>query len=132
MISRNALKYLRRTSAHVDFWASARFSRGSSIENFVTVPKSWWRRILSIFNFVAHVSYCIFCTVRYTQYSFLQGYEAEEQIKVFTELCLIAHLVPVVCIHFCVLFREEQVATFINQYISYYRSITTGAPLYRI
>ena len=129
MISQKVLKYLRSTTGNVNFWSSARFSCGSSTEDFVSVPKSWWKKVLSWLNFAAHFSYSIFCIVRYIHFGYLQeGYEtADPRMKVFIEFCSIFHLAQILSVHSLVVGQEEEVATLFNQLVFYYGNATTGS-----
>ena len=126
MISTTVLKYLKNTTANVDFWSSARFSCGPGTKTFLTVPKSWWKKILCTFNVVAHLSYAIFMAVRFIQYTYLEGYDVPKHVEVLIEYCFIAHFYPTLSLHSCVYLREETVGTFFNQYISYYSGNNKG------
>ena len=78
-------------------------------------------------NFAAHFSYVTFCIVRYLQYGYLQGYEADARMKVLMEFCLIFHVVQIFSVHSLVVGQEEEVATLFNQLVFYYGNVTIGS-----
>ena len=119
MISKKTFEYFIYHIRNGHFWGSLRLDYDFQLE-LVTVPQSWWRKCFAALNFVAHLGYAIFQLCRYVQYCIISE-ETAEEIKVLIEFAVLAHLCPTLYFHSCFLLREAAVATFINQYVSYYQ-----------
>ena len=127
MITQKVLNILKGTVENEDFWRSARFSYGGSTDHFIKVENSRWRKFLSAFDFCFHVAYATFMLVRYIQYTYLNSYGvADDKLKMIIEYFFVVTLVPNLCRHSLFFLREEAVASFFSQFISYYSSIGKG------
>ena len=123
MITTVVTSYLRRRVKDVSFWASARFSF-SAQGNLLHVPKSFRRKFLAALNFLAHTIHATFVLIRLIQYRYFdKDNELDERSKIFMESYCLFILVCPLCAHLCFFLREEAFANFINQYLTYYRSI---------
>ena len=120
MISQIVRKYLRKTADNCYFWGSARFYF-SPEENRLNVSKSFWRKFSAYFNFWAQASYVAFLLVRLLQTKYFSKDEPDEQSELLLEIFALGLMVPPFCCQLCYIRREEAFATFINQYLTYYR-----------
>ena len=121
MISKKTLKYFASTIQDTHFWGGARFNYNVK-KGLVTVPHSPWDKFLATLNVISHLSYAMFLFVRYIQYIHVKGYETDDQTKVMIEFDFITHLCPTFCFHMCFYLKENAVANFINQYLTYFRN----------
>ena len=123
MISQVVSKYLGSRAKNVYVLGSARFDFCIE-ENLLTVPTSVWRKFLAAFNFAAHATYAAFVLLRLLQYRYLNRNEVlDDQSKIFLEFACLVHLVPPFVCHLCFFLREEDVAMFVNQFMTYHRNI---------
>ena len=120
MISEKTLKHFVSTVKYVHFWGSLRFDYDSSLE-CVTVPQSSWRKVLAALNVVAHLGYALFLIFSYLQLNFSET--TNGPVKAITELAVLGHLCPTLCFHLCFFLREEAMANFINQFLTYHLSL---------
>ena len=122
MISEVTRKHLKTTTGKVYFWGCARFSYGAE-ENRLVVPGSFSRTFFAAFNFALHFSYAVFLVIRLLQYRYLSKGQIGERSTVFLEYACLCFLIPPFTCHLSFFLREEAVATFVNQYLAYYRNI---------
>ena len=122
MISQVVSKYLRIAAESSHFWGIARFYFRSD-ENRLFVPNSSWRKFFTYFNFCSYICYSTFLLVRLLQIRYLNDHEKDEQSELFLEYFGLLFLIPPSCCHMCFFRREKAFATFVNQFLMYYRNI---------
>ena len=121
-------RHVRNRTTSASLLLSARFSSRTE-ERRLTVPKSWCKKLLTGFNFMAHISFSTFVLTRLLQYQYFNVNKLDGQSQIFLELVCLFHLVLPFCCHLCFFLREESFATFINQYLTYYKSIRRWTPM---
>ena len=127
MISKKNLEYFVSTIKNAHFWGSARLDYDRHLER-VTVPQSRLWKFLATLNVVAHLCYNSFLIFRYIQYNFGDT-KKNEQVKVLIEFAVVGHLCSNFCFHLCFFLREDAMANFINQFLSYYQGLK-GEPYF--
>ena len=123
MITTIITSYLRSRVKYVSFWGSARFSFDAE-QNRLSVPRSWWRKVLAALNLCVHTGYTAFLFVRLLRHQYFCVSNAlDEPSEILLELASLFILVSPLCGHLCFFMREESFANFINQYLTYYRAV---------
>ena len=121
MISQIVVIFLKQTAKNGKFWGSAGFYFSPG-ENRLVSSKSHWRKFFAYFNFFAHASYSAFQVARLLQARHSSGPEIDAQYELLLEFMGLCFLIPPFCCQLCFFGREETFATFVNQYLAYYRS----------
>ena len=121
MISQIVLKSLRKTAENGYFWGTARFYVCPE-ENRLLLSKSLWRQFFVIFSFLAHTSFSAFQLARLLHTWNSNTGNIDAQYEIFLEYICLVYLIPPLCCQLYFLGREETFATFVNQFLTYYRS----------
>ena len=121
MISQLVIKYLRKVTKNGYFWGSASFYFYPE-QSHLHLSTAFWRRVLPMFNFSVHTSYATLLLVKLLHAKYLSTDETDDGSKLLLEMVGLILLIPPFCCQLCFFRREETFATFVNQYLTYYRN----------
>ena len=120
MFSKTSFKYLKSTIKTVHFWRSARLDYNSQT-GLVTVPESVLNNVLVGFNVAAHLAYNCFLLANYIYHMYWE--DLDQNVMILLELIVVGHACSTVSFHLPLYLREEGMAIFINQCLTYFKNL---------